>query len=43
MLTGHACAQETLAGLMREAGMTHVGYHNILNGVVAVHSGFKFD
>jgi len=35
--------QDTLAGLMRQAGMAHVSYQNILNGVVAVHSGFRMD
>ena len=35
--------QETLAALMREAGMKQVSYTNILNGVVAVHSGFRLD
>jgi 2-methoxy-6-polyprenyl-1,4-benzoquinol methylase len=35
--------QETLAALMRQAGMKQVTYTNVLNGVVAVHSGFRFD
>jgi len=33
--------QETLADLMRDAGMKHVTYKNILGGVVAIHSGFR--
>lgn len=31
--------QETLAQLMREAGLERVDYHNLLAGVVAIHSG----
>ena len=35
-------AQETLAGLMREAGFGHVDWHNLTAGVVALHIGQKF-
>ena len=34
--------QETLAGLMREAGFGHVDWHNLTAGVVALHIGQKF-
>ncbi len=34
--------QETLAGMMREAGFGHVDWHNLTAGVVALHIGQKF-
>lgn len=34
-------AQEELADMMRQAGLTEVRYENILGGIVAIHSGFK--
>jgi demethylmenaquinone methyltransferase/2-methoxy-6-polyprenyl-1,4-benzoquinol methylase len=34
--------QETLAGMMREAGFGHVVWHNLTAGVVALHIGQKF-
>lgn len=34
--------QETLAGLMRDAGFGHVDWHNLTAGVVALHIGQKF-
>jgi len=33
--------QETLLGLMEEAGFANVSYHNMTGGIVAVHRGFK--
>jgi demethylmenaquinone methyltransferase/2-methoxy-6-polyprenyl-1,4-benzoquinol methylase len=33
--------QETLLGLMEEAGFENVSYHNMTGGIVAVHRGFK--
>src|SRR5699024_6636101 len=33
--------QETLAGMMRRAGFTRCGYHNLTGGIVAVHRGYK--
>ena len=33
--------QETLAGMFQDAGLSHVTHENILDGVVAIHSGFK--
>lgn len=35
--------QETLASYMRDAGMEHVTYTNIMGGIVAIHSGFRMD
>ncbi len=35
--------QETLAHMMREAGFEDVCYENILTGVVAIHTGIKFE
>ena len=34
--------QETLAGMMREAGFGHVDWHNLTAGVVALHVGQKY-
>ena len=34
-------AQEELADMLRQAGLTEVRYENILGGIVAIHSGFK--
>ena len=33
--------QETLRGMMEEAGFTRVCYQNILNGIAAIHEGMK--
>ena len=33
--------QETLAGMMRDAGLARVEYFNLSAGVVALHRGFK--
>ncbi len=33
--------QETLKGMMTEAGFGKVGYHNLTGGVVALHLGYK--
>ncbi|MDF7674773.1 class I SAM-dependent methyltransferase [Acetobacteraceae bacterium ESL0709] len=33
--------QETLAGMMREAGLEHVSYKNLSGGIVAIHSGWR--
>lgn len=33
--------QETLLGLMRDAGFGQVRYHNLAGGIVAVHRGYK--
>ncbi|MAC47285.1 bifunctional demethylmenaquinone methyltransferase/2-methoxy-6-polyprenyl-1,4-benzoquinol methylase UbiE [Oceanospirillum beijerinckii] len=33
--------QETLKGMMEEAGLSRVEYHNMTNGVVALHRGVK--
>ncbi|QCR37503.1 bifunctional demethylmenaquinone methyltransferase/2-methoxy-6-polyprenyl-1,4-benzoquinol methylase UbiE [Nissabacter sp. SGAir0207] len=34
--------QETLKGMMSDAGFDHVSYHNLTGGIVALHRGFKF-
>lgn len=34
--------QETLKGMMEEVGFEQVTYHNLTQGVVALHRGFKF-
>jgi demethylmenaquinone methyltransferase/2-methoxy-6-polyprenyl-1,4-benzoquinol methylase len=34
--------QETLLGLMREAGLEDCRYHNLSGGIVAVHRGYKY-
>jgi demethylmenaquinone methyltransferase / 2-methoxy-6-polyprenyl-1,4-benzoquinol methylase len=33
--------QETLLGMLREAGFAQARYHNLAGGIVAVHRGFK--
>lgn len=33
--------QDTLAGMMREAGLQQVGYRNLSAGIVAIHSGLR--
>jgi demethylmenaquinone methyltransferase / 2-methoxy-6-polyprenyl-1,4-benzoquinol methylase len=33
--------QETLAGMMRDAGFERVSYHNLTGGIVALHRGYK--
>ena len=34
--------QETLKGMMEGVGFEQVTYHNLTQGVVALHRGFKF-
>ncbi|MGL6017876.1 MAG: bifunctional demethylmenaquinone methyltransferase/2-methoxy-6-polyprenyl-1,4-benzoquinol methylase UbiE [Gibbsiella quercinecans] len=34
--------QETLKGMMQEAGLENVSYFNMTGGIVALHRGFKF-
>lgn len=34
--------QETLKGLMQEAGFETVSYHNLNGGIVALHKGYKY-
>jgi demethylmenaquinone methyltransferase/2-methoxy-6-polyprenyl-1,4-benzoquinol methylase len=34
--------QETLKGMMNEAGFERTSYHNMTGGVVALHTGYKF-
>lgn len=34
--------QETLKGMMEDAGFENVEYHNLTGGIVALHRGFKF-
>jgi demethylmenaquinone methyltransferase/2-methoxy-6-polyprenyl-1,4-benzoquinol methylase len=34
--------QETLKGLMQEAGLEDCGYHNLSGGIVAVHHGYRY-
>jgi len=34
--------QETLLGLMRDAGLEDCRYHNLSGGIVAVHCGYKY-
>jgi demethylmenaquinone methyltransferase / 2-methoxy-6-polyprenyl-1,4-benzoquinol methylase len=34
--------QETLLGLMRDAGLEDCRYHNLSGGIVAVHRGYKY-
>ena len=31
--------QETLADMMRDAGLTHVGFNNLMGGAAAIHFG----
>ena len=35
--------QETLAGMMRQAGFEQVNYYNLTGGIVAVHRGYKVE
>jgi demethylmenaquinone methyltransferase / 2-methoxy-6-polyprenyl-1,4-benzoquinol methylase len=34
--------QETLLGMMREAGLEDCRYHNLAGGIVAVHRGYRY-
>ncbi|RVU81421.1 bifunctional demethylmenaquinone methyltransferase/2-methoxy-6-polyprenyl-1,4-benzoquinol methylase UbiE [Leucothrix sargassi] len=34
--------QDTLKGMMEEAGFDKVSYHNMTGGIVALHTGYKF-
>jgi demethylmenaquinone methyltransferase/2-methoxy-6-polyprenyl-1,4-benzoquinol methylase len=34
--------QETLAGMMRDAGLEDVSHHNLTGGIVALHKGFRY-
>jgi demethylmenaquinone methyltransferase/2-methoxy-6-polyprenyl-1,4-benzoquinol methylase len=34
--------QETLKGMMTDAGFENVNYHNLTGGIVALHKGYKF-
>lgn len=34
--------QETLKGMLEEAGFEDAGYHNLSGGIVALHKGFKY-
>ena len=34
--------QDTLQGMMEEAGFEKCSYHNMTSGVVALHVGYKF-
>jgi demethylmenaquinone methyltransferase / 2-methoxy-6-polyprenyl-1,4-benzoquinol methylase len=34
--------QETLLGMMRDAGFEDSGYHNLTGGIVALHKGFRY-
>ncbi|PPZ20385.1 bifunctional demethylmenaquinone methyltransferase/2-methoxy-6-polyprenyl-1,4-benzoquinol methylase, partial [Escherichia coli] len=34
--------QETLKGMMNDAGFDNVNYYNLTGGIVALHRGFKF-
>jgi demethylmenaquinone methyltransferase/2-methoxy-6-polyprenyl-1,4-benzoquinol methylase len=34
--------QETLLGLMRDAGLEDCRYHNLAGGIVAVHRGYRY-
>ena len=34
--------QETLLGMMREAGLENCRYHNLTGGIVALHRGYRF-
>lgn len=33
--------QETLLGMLRDAGFEHCGYHNLSGGIVALHRGYR--
>jgi len=34
--------QETLLGMMRDAGLEDCRYHNLMGGIVAVHRGYRY-
>jgi demethylmenaquinone methyltransferase/2-methoxy-6-polyprenyl-1,4-benzoquinol methylase len=34
--------QETLLGMLREAGLEDCRYHNLSGGIVALHRGYKY-
>jgi len=34
--------QETLLGMMNDAGFDRTRYHNLTGGIVALHRGYKF-
>ena len=34
--------QETLRGMMQEAGLEDVRYHNLSGGIVALHIGYRY-
>jgi demethylmenaquinone methyltransferase/2-methoxy-6-polyprenyl-1,4-benzoquinol methylase len=34
--------QETLVGMMRDAGLEDCRYHNLSGGIVAVHRGYRY-
>jgi demethylmenaquinone methyltransferase/2-methoxy-6-polyprenyl-1,4-benzoquinol methylase len=34
--------QETLRGMMQEAGLEDVHYHNLSGGIVALHIGHRY-
>jgi len=34
--------QETLRGMMEQAGLEQCDYHNLTGGIVAIHRGFRF-
>jgi demethylmenaquinone methyltransferase/2-methoxy-6-polyprenyl-1,4-benzoquinol methylase len=34
--------QETLKGMMQEAGLEDASYHNLTGGIVALHKGFRY-
>ncbi len=34
--------QETLKGMMEQAGFEDCDYHNLSGGIVAIHRGYKF-
>lgn len=35
------CFQEEFAGMIEDAGFSHVTYENLTFGIAAIHSGFK--
>jgi len=34
--------QETLLGMLRDAGLEDCRYHNLMGGIVAVHRGWRY-
>ncbi|HEX9472856.1 MAG TPA: class I SAM-dependent methyltransferase, partial [Steroidobacteraceae bacterium] len=34
--------QETLLGMLRDAGLEDCRYHNLMGGIVAVHRGYRY-